>query len=75
MTLNNAIKLILEHPDTKLSAEAINALHGATEGHPWAEGKGEIQRAREALCVLAGRQIPRWLVYEVERAAKLGAPT
>ena len=59
-------KEILEHPETRISAEAKNALHGVCQGHPWAEGKDRAQRLLEMRCALAGRDYPstlRWRMW------------
>lgn len=66
MTLNEAIAAINEQ--TSLSAEARNALHGATAGHPWCAGKTLEQRRQEVLCAIAGRKAHGMLIQQVERA-------
>lgn len=56
-TTDEVIRDILEHPATRLSAEAKNALHGATSTHPWGKGKPELQRLQEAIFAIAGRDV------------------
>jgi len=68
--LDSAIRAILTDPDTRLSAEAINALHGATSTHPWAAGKDLDQRAQEALCAIAARNVPAAPRLRIERTAQ-----
>ena len=46
MNLNEVIRYI--QGEYSLSADTRNALHGATEGHPWCEGKTLDQRKQEA---------------------------
>jgi len=64
--LNEIIKEIQE--TSELSAECRNALHGATEGHPWAEGKDFSQRKLEARVALAGRKIDLILMHKLDTA-------
>jgi hypothetical protein len=67
MTLNEAIAAI--HEDGAVtSAEGRNALHGATEGHPWCKGKSLEQRKLEVLFVCAGRRVSGEIVDRVRRA-------
>lgn len=68
--IDEAIVAILTHPETRLSAEAINALHGATSTHPWAAGKDRRQRATEAIAAVAGRDVPPAPRLRIERAAR-----
>lgn len=68
--LTDTIREILEHEETRLSAEAINALHGATAGHPWAEGKSYCKRAWEAFFAISGRDVPASLRHKIERIAQ-----
>ena len=51
----------------KLSAEAHNALHGATSTHPWCKGKSLAQRKLEVLFATAGRQVNRVALHKIER--------
>ncbi len=53
MTLNEVIKDIQEK--YQLSAEARNALHGATFGHPWCGDKSLETRKLEALFATVDR--------------------
>ena len=66
MTLNEAIREIQENET--LTAEARNALHGATEGHPWCGGKTLDQRKLEVRCAIAGRGVHAQRAFNVERA-------
>jgi hypothetical protein len=69
MTLNEIIAAI--HEDGEInSAAGRNALHGATEGHPWCAGKTLEQRKLEVLFVVAGRRVSGELVDRVRRAAR-----
>lgn len=63
--LNNIIHDI--QVTERLTAEARNALHGATLGHPWCAGKELEQRIAELRCVLAGRKIDGRLLHRIER--------
>ena len=58
---------ILGHPETHISAEARNALHGVCLGHPWAEGKDRSLRLREMRAALAGRDYPAIFWWQLER--------
>jgi hypothetical protein len=57
--LNATIRLIQE--EYSLSADTRNALHGATAGHPWCEGKPLEQRINEARFALSGKVYPMHL--------------
>lgn len=68
MTLDEAIEAIQVDPETRLSAEARNTLHGCTTGHPWCNGKSLANRKIEARMAIAGRQVNSRLAYNLERA-------
>lgn len=53
-----------------LRAEARNALHGATSGHPWCAGKDLKQRAMEVRCAIAGYRVPVDALQRLERMSK-----
>jgi len=66
MTLNEAIRDIQENE--YLSAEARNALHVATEGHPWCVGQSLEDRKLAVRVILADRRIDPIRMDRVERA-------
>lgn len=66
--------LIREIQETAtLSAEARNALHGATSAHPWCAGKDLASRALEVRCAIAGRGVHGELLHRLDRIAKAAA--
>jgi hypothetical protein len=66
-TLNEIIAKIQADSGARLSAEARNALHGATDGHPWCHGKTTLQRLMEVQFAIAGRGVHSALTHEIER--------
>lgn len=65
--LNQIISEIQGDEHAKLSAEARNALHAATAGHPWCEGKDFDTRKLEVRFAIAGRGIDANIVHRLER--------
>lgn len=67
--LDDLIEAILTDPDTRLSADATNALHGARSNHPWGRDKSPGQRAREAWAAIAGRDVAGTYRHKISRLA------
>lgn len=67
--LDKLITTTINH-EHDLSAESINALHGATSTHPWCKGKALRLRCLEVLCATAGRDTDATSRYNVERLFK-----
>lgn len=67
--LDDLIEALLTDPDTRLSAAAKNALHGARSNHPWGRDKPPGQRAREAWAAIAGRHVAGTYRHEISRLA------
>lgn len=66
--------LICEIQETvTLSADARNALHGATSTHPWCAGKDTFTRALEVRCAIAGRTVRGELLHRLDRIARAAA--
>ena len=66
--IDEIIREIQTHPDTELSAEARNTLHGCTSSHPWCRGKSRADRIVEARMAIAGRSVHARLAFRLERA-------
>lgn len=49
-----------------LSADARNALHGATSTHPWCAGKDIATRALEVRCAIAGKTVRGELLHRLD---------
>lgn len=67
-TLNEAIAMIQADENARLSADARNALHAATYGHPWCKGKTIEDRKLEVRFAVAGRGVYGRTMQLVERA-------
>lgn len=73
--LDDIIRAIQEDPDTELSAEARNALHGALSSHPWCAGKDLLDRCTEVRFSIAGRHVNANLRHAIEKEAASAAAT
>lgn len=69
-TTDETIREILEHPETRLSAEAKNTLNFAVSTHPIGRGKNEIDRIQEAVFAIAGRDVHPTFRERLDRLAR-----
>jgi hypothetical protein len=68
--LDETITAMMQHPETRLSAEACNAVNFCRSGHPCAKGKSEIERVETVTMAIVGRDVHPTFRERLDRLAR-----
>ena len=68
--LDQTITDMMGRDDTRLSAEAKNAINFCRSSHPCAKGKSEIERIEAVVMAVAGRDVHPVIRERLDRLAR-----
>lgn len=69
-TLDDAIADMMDHPETRLSAEASNTVNFCRSTHPCCKGKSDLERVQIVQCAIVGRDVHPRFREQLERLAR-----
>jgi hypothetical protein len=69
-TLDDVIRDMMDHSETRLSAEARNTVNFCRSTHPCGTGKTDLERVQEVRCAIVGRDVHPRFREQLERLAR-----
>lgn len=67
--LDDVITEMMEHEETRLSAEASNAVNFCRSSHPCCKGKSDLERVQQVSMAIVGRDVHPVFRERLERLA------